>query len=317
MRRSTFLAGSAALVAPSLIGSPGYAADFPLRVGSTTADDGTPMLYAQKSGLFKKHQLDVTIQTLASGGAGAPAVIGGALDTSRTSLMALVTAHSKGIPLKIIAPGGLYESSKLFAAMVVNKDSPIKTIADLSGKTIGTFALRDLNSLAAMSWIDKNGGNSSTVKFVEISVNASVAAIQNGKLDAATLLAPTLDAAVKANDVRVIGPVWNGIANKFLISAWYATEDYIAKNSDTIKRYTAALREAAQYCIAHPDETLPLIAEYEQLNAGDLRGTVRSSWQTTLDVAQIQPVIDLAAKYKYIDAAYPARDLVSPIAFER
>jgi NitT/TauT family transport system substrate-binding protein len=298
MRRSTFLAGSAALVAPSLIGSPGYAADFPLRVGSTTADDGTPMLYAQKSGLFKKHQLDVTIQTLASGGAGAPAVIGGALDTSRTSLMALVTAHSKGIPLKIIAPGGLYESSKLFAAMVVNKDSPIKTIADLSGKTIGTFALRDLNSLAAMSWIDKNGGNSSTVKFVEISVNASVA-------------------AVKANDVRVIGPVWNGIANKFLISAWYATEDYIAKNSDTIKRYTAALREAAQYCIAHPDETLPLIAEYEQLNAGDLRGTVRSSWQTTLDVAQIQPVIDLAAKYKYIDAAYPARDLVSPIAFER
>jgi NitT/TauT family transport system substrate-binding protein len=316
MRRSTFVAGSAAFTSALFAARPAFAEDT-IRVGSTTADDGTPMLYAQSSGLFKKHNLDVKVQVLASGGAGAPAVIGGALDMSRTSLMALITAHARNIPLKIIAPGGLYESSKLFAAMVVPKNSPIKTIADLSGKTVGTFALKDLNSLSAMSWIDKNGGNSSTVKFVEISVNASVAALQAGKLDAATLLAPTLDSAVRNDEVRVIGPVWNGIANKFLISAWYGTEDWIDKNTDTVKRYCQALREAAQYCIAHPNDTLPLIAEFEHLDAADLRGTVRSSWQTTLDVAQIQPVIDLAAKYKYIDASFPAKDLVSPVAFAR
>ncbi len=316
MRRSSFLAGSAATAAALALRRPALADDL-IRVGSTTADDGTPMLYAQQAGIFKRLGLDAHVQVLASGGAGAPAVIGGALDTSRTSLMALISAHTHGIPLKIIAPGGLYESTKLFAAMVVPKNSPIRTIADLSGKTIGTFALRDLNSLAALAWIDRNGGNASTVRFVEISVNASVAALQAGKLDAATLLSPTLDAAVRAGDVRVIGPVWNGIANRFLISAWYATEDYIAKNTDTVRRYCTALRDAAQYCIAHPNETLPLIAGFENLDPADLRGTVRSSWQTVLDVAEIQPVIDLAAKYKYIDQAFPAKDLVSPVALTR
>jgi NitT/TauT family transport system substrate-binding protein len=316
MRRSSFVAGSAAVTASLATAHPALADDI-IRVGSTTADDGTPMLYAQHAGIFKRMGLDVQLQVLASGGAGAPAVIGGALDTSRTSLMALISAHTRNVPLKIIAPGGLYESTKLFAAMVVPKNSPIKTVADLNGKTVGTFALRDLNSLSALAWIDRNGGNSSSVHFVEISVNASVAALQAGKLDACTLLAPTLDAAVRAGDVRVIGPVWDGIANRFLISAWYATEDYIAKNPDTVRRYIAALREGAAYCIAHPNETLPLIASFENLEASDLRGTVRSSWQTNLNIAEIQPVIDLAAKYKYIEQSFPAKDLVSPIALAR
>jgi NitT/TauT family transport system substrate-binding protein len=316
MRRSSFVAGSATVAASVAIASPALADEI-IRVGSTTADDGTPMLYAQQAGIFKRMGLDVRVQVLASGGAGAPAVIGGALDTSRTSLMALISAHTHNVPLKIIAPGGLYESTKLFAAMVVPKNSPIKTVADLNGKTVGTFALRDMNSLSALAWIDRNGGNSSSVHFVEISVNASVAALQAGKLDACTLLAPTLDAAVRAGDVRVIGPVWDGIANRFLISAWYATEDYIAKNPDTVRRYIAALREGAAYCIAHPNDTLPLIASFENLDTSALRGTVRSSWQTTLNIAEIQPVIDLAAKYKYIEQSFPAKDLVSPIALAR
>jgi NitT/TauT family transport system substrate-binding protein len=316
IRRSTFVTTAGAAIAALSTSYPAFA-DEEIRVGTTTADDGTPLLYAQQAGIFKKLGLDIHLQVLASGGAGAPAVIGGALDTSRTSLMALINAHTRSIPLKIIAPGGLYESTKLFAAMVVPKNSPIRTIADLSGKTVGTFALRDLNQLSAMAWIDRNGGNSSTVRFVEISVNAAVAALQAGKLDAATLLSPTLDAAVRADEVRVIGPVWNGIANRFLISAWYATEDYVAKNTDTVKRFITGLREGATYCIAHPNDTLPLIAKFENLDPSTLRGSVRSSWQTVLDVAEIQPVIDLAAKYKFIDQPFPAKDLVSPIALAR
>lgn len=87
----------------------------------------------------------------------------------------------------------------------------------------------------------------------------------------------------------MIGPVWNGVAKKFLISAWYAQQDYIAKNPDAVRKFTAAIREAAAYCIGHPNETLPLIAEFQHLDVSALQGTVRSSWQTTLDVSKFNP----------------------------
>jgi NitT/TauT family transport system substrate-binding protein len=315
MKRPQFLGTTAALFGAAISGAGIARADQTIKIGTTTADDGTPMLYAAQSGLFQKAGLDPQIQVLASGGAGAPAILGGALDVSRTSMMALISAHVRNVPLKIIAPGGLYESTKLFAAMVVPKNSPIKTVADLDGKTVGTFALKDLNSLAAMSWVDRNGGTSSTIKFVEISVNASVAALQSGKLDACTLLAPVLDAAVRNGDVRVIGPVWNGIANRFLISAWYGNEPWIESNLDTVKRFVSALREGATYCIKNPDATLPLIAKAESLDVNSLKGTVRSSWQTTLNVNEIQPIIDIAAKYKYIDQPFAAKEMLSPALY--
>jgi NitT/TauT family transport system substrate-binding protein len=315
MKRTRFFGTSAALFCAAMSGAGTALALDAIKIGTTTADDGTPMLYAAKSGLFQKAGLDPQIQVLASGGAGAPAILGGALDVSRTSMMALISAHVRNIPLKIIAPGGLYESTKLFAAMVVPKNSPIKTIADLDGKTIGTFALKDLNSLSAMSWIDRHGGNSSTVKFVEISVNASVAALQNGKLDACTLLSPDLDVAVRNGEVRVIAPVWSGISNRFLISAWYGAEPWIENNIDLVKRFVGAVHDGAAYCIKNPDETLPLIAKAESLDVNALRGTVRSSWQTTLNVNEIQPIIDAAAKYKYIDQSFPAKDMLSPALY--
>lgn len=306
MRRSSVVAAAAALAAATATDRSVLAQDAPVRVGFTTSDDGTPVLYAEKAGIFKRIGLNMQQQVIASGGAGAAAVIGGALDISKTSMMALVNAHAHGVPLKIIAPGELYESTKLFAGLVVPRNSPVRSVRDLNGKTIGTFALKDLNALAVMSFLDQNGGDGASVKFVEVSVNASVAALQAGKLDAATLLSPTLDAAVRANEVRVIGPVWNGVAEKFLISAWYAQQDYIAKSPDAVRKFTAAIREAAAYCIGHPNETLPLIAEFQHLDASALQGTVRSSWQTTLDVSEIQPVIDIAAKYKLIEEGFPA-----------
>jgi len=40
--------------------------------------------------------------------------------------------------------------------------------ADLNGKTIGVNGLRDLQQLCAMSWVDKHGGDSKTLHFIEV-----------------------------------------------------------------------------------------------------------------------------------------------------
>jgi NitT/TauT family transport system substrate-binding protein len=305
--RTSSIAGAAVLLAPR----PARADDVPVRIASAVGDDVTPILYGQQQGLFRRAGLDVRLQVLTSGSAGAAAVVGGSLDIAKSSLMAIVLAHARGIPLRIIAPAAFYTSSQLFAAMVVGKNSPLQNARSLAGKTIAVTSLSDVQALSTMSWIDQNGGDSTAVKFLEIPSTAMVAAVEDARVDAAVLVSPILDSAVHTGRARVMGPVYSGIANRFLVTVWYATDAYIARNADTVRRFAATVREANAYCMAHPAETLPIIAAFEHIDPATLQGTVRASYPATLDARDIQPMIDAAVKYKLIDKPFPASELVS------
>jgi NitT/TauT family transport system substrate-binding protein len=302
------------VLAAAAVGAPRAAcADDAIRVGSAVGDDVTPVLYGQQAGLFRRAGLDVQLQVLSSGSAGAAAVAGGALDIAKTSLMALILAHVKGIPLKVIAPAAVYTSTQLFAAIVVAKNSPIQNARGLVGKTVGVSSLGDVQSLATQGWLAQNGIESTAVKFVEIPNSAMAAAVEEGRVDAAVQVSPLLDSAVHAGRTRVLDAVYNGIAKHFLVTVWYASEATIARNPELVRKFAGVIRDANAYCMAHPAETLPIIAAFEKIDPATLQGTVRAAYPATLDPRDIQPVIDIAAKYKTIDKPFPAAELVATL----
>jgi len=309
--RLRFIAGAAAAAAAAV---PRVAvADDVVRIGSAVGDDVTPVLYGQQEGLFRRAGLDLRLQVLSSGSAGAAAVVGGALEIAKTSLMALVLAHVKGIPLRIIAPAATYTSTQLFAAIVVGKTSPIQNARGLVGKTVGVSSLGDVQSLATLGWLAQNGIEGTSVKFVEIPNSAMAAAVEDGRVDAAVQVSPLLDSAVRAGRTRVLGPVYDGIAKHFLVTVWYAADPYIARNTDVVRRFAATIRDANAYCMSHPAETLPIIAAFEKIDPATLQGTVRAAYPATLDPRDIQPMIDIAAKYKTIEKPFPAPELIASL----
>jgi hypothetical protein len=70
------------------------------------------------------------------------------------------------------------------------------------------------------------------------------------------------------------------------------------------------MRDANRYANAHHDETAVILADYAHLDAAVIMKMNRLSNATALDPQMIQPTIDAAAKYKYIDAAFPAKELL-------
>ena len=305
-RRAFVVVAAAAVAAPRIA-----RADEAIRIGSAVGDDVTPVLYGQQAGLFRRAGLDVQLQVLSSGSAGAAAVVGGALDIAKTSLMALILAHVKRIPLKVIAPAAVYTSTQLFAAIVVAKNSPIQNARGLVGKTIGVSSLGDVQALATQGWLAQNGIESTAVKFVEIPNSAMASAVEEGRVDAAVQVSPLLDSAVHAGRTRVLDAVYNGIAKHFLVTVWYASDATIARNPDLVRKFAGVIRDANAYCMSHPAETLPIIAAFEKIDPATLQGTVRAAYPATLDPRDIQPVIDIAAKYKTIAQPFPAAELVA------
>jgi NitT/TauT family transport system substrate-binding protein len=308
--RPAFLAATAAFAAaPRFVSAQGLTK---LRVSGSPDHDIIGALWAVQSGIFEKLGLDVDVRVANSGAVVTAAVIGGSLDIGKSSVLGLIVAHTKNVPIVLEAPGSLYTSDAPSAALVVAKDSPIQTARDLNGATLAVPALGDLFTIVNSAWIDKNGGDLRTVKFVEFPGPASAEAIAAGRVAAATLAQPILNDALAGGKCRVLGYSFNAIANHFLATSYFTTTAFAAQNADALARFRKGLAEATAYAEAHRAEMIPLISKYSGVDPKVIATMPQAPLGTVLDPRLIQPMIDAAVKYKAIAAPFPVRDLFDP-----
>lgn len=281
-----------------------------VRVGAGIDDGLTPLLYAQQAGMFKKAGLDVELLSNGNGAALAAAVAGGGLDVAKSALMSLITAYSRGLHFKIIAGAAQYLTEAPTDRLCVLKSSGITSPAQLSGKTVAVSTLRSLDMMGTQALIDKAGGDASTVKFIEIPWSAMLAALEAGRMDGASISNPHLAAALASGKLREFGDPYGGIAKRVLIAGWFTSQEYAARNPSAVSRFATAMSEANAYSNAHHAETVPILAAYSHIDPAVIMKMNRLSNATVLDPSEIQPAIDAAAKYKYIDAAFRAKELL-------
>jgi NitT/TauT family transport system substrate-binding protein len=288
----------------------------PIKIAASTNDSTTAAVYAVKAGLFKKAGLNVELTGMNSGAAVAAAVAGGSVQIGAGSLMSLITAHEKHVPFTLVANSAIMLSEVLYGALVVKKDSPIRTGRDLNGKTVATPALRDFNAISTMAWVDANGGDSSTLKFVELSAPASLQGVIDGRIDTSIIATPVLTQGLEGGQIRVLGNAFDAISKRYIYIGWFTTEDFASKNRDAIERFTRVMHDAAVYCNAHHAETADMIVEFAKIDPKVAAGMTRVMFAEYLSAPLIQPMIDVAAKYKLIEKRFDAQDLISPYALK-
>jgi NitT/TauT family transport system substrate-binding protein len=285
-----------------------------LRIAAAADDDITPILYGQQSGIFSKAGIEVSFSTLGSGSATAAAVAGGSVDIGKSSLVGLLAARARGIPFRIIAPASLYLESNPVAGFVVASGANIGSVRELNGKIVSASSLKDLLALATQAWIDANGGDSKSVRFVEIPSSAVAAAIEQNRVVGATLVTPGLAQVLEGGKARLMGRSFSAIAKRFMIAGWFTTQDWIDKNGDTAKRFVDAFMRAADYTDTHRAETVDLLANYSKLRPATIRAMVRSTVGKSVDPKDIEPVIVAAMKYGVVDRPLIAKDMIASIA---
>jgi NitT/TauT family transport system substrate-binding protein len=308
--RSIAVALALALVPAFAAGQP---APVTMRIGATPVDDMPPLLYAMRTGMFAKAGIKVELTQMASGATIAAAVAGGALDAGKSSMIALIVGHVRAVPFTMIAPSSMWVGSDT-GGLLVGSSSNIRTAKDFSGKIVSAASLQDINVIAMLTWLDQNGGDSKAVKFVEMPTLAAPAALEAGRIDGATLFNPAFTEALAGGHARNIGPIFNAVAKRFLLGAWFTTTGYVEKNRGVIERFSRVMADASTYVMAHPDETLDDIAALTKIDRNVLARMQRTTVGVTLNAADIQPVIDLAAKYKVIEKPFPASELISDAA---
>jgi ABC-type nitrate/sulfonate/bicarbonate transport system substrate-binding protein len=283
-----------------------------IRVSSSPTDDLRPLLYAQSAGLFKKAGLEVELSRVASGAVVAQSVLSGAMDVGKSSLVSLIDAYSRGIPFVMLAPSAIHQRDDANDGVMILTTGPFKSPLDLQGKVVSTSAIGDLGYLGLRALIDQQGGDSTTVRFIELPTPTLGASLEQGRVDAGITNEPYMSKDLGTGKFRMLADMLNGYGPRpILESAFFSTREYFAKNRDAMARFAKVMAQASAYANTHIAETLPLIVSFSGMDAHAAAIMHKTFTAPTFDPTQIQPVIDVAAKYKLIPKAFTARDMLS------
>jgi NitT/TauT family transport system substrate-binding protein len=311
-KRLGLIAAASALLCSVATPAPAAPADpIAINLGIQPGDATAEGFYAQDMGFFKDAGLDVKITILLNGPALTSAMASGALDVAVASVGVVATAHEHNLPVKYIAPGAMYSGFPPTTTLIVAKDSTVTKGSDLNGATIAINGLKDLTQFTTMAWLDKNGADLKTVKFIEIPFSEMAIAVQQHRVAAALLNEPFLEAAKPI--ARELGNAQSAIAPKFLIMGWFANESWIDKNPDAVRRFRAAIQKTAQWANTHHDESAAILLKYLKLAPEVAKNMTRATYDTsgTMNPTFMQPVIDTAAKYGTLTKTFPAQELIA------
>ncbi len=280
----------------------------PIRIGASPADSYAEANYAVDSGIFAKYGLTAEITSFPNAQAIVAAAVGGAIDVGMADMIQLINPIQRGVPLGYFAGASVYRSETPPTLLVAAKSTTWQKPQDFEGQTIGVVALNSISAMCVSEWLREGGADLGRVKIYELPFSTMVPALDRGTIAAAFLAEPFL--SLNRADLRVIAPAYDTIAKSFYIAAWFTTRDWATKNPDVAKRLTAALYETARWANAHHDDSAAILAKITKLDIDRIRSMTRAVWATSLDPKLKQPVIDIAARYKLIEAPANAGDLI-------
>jgi NitT/TauT family transport system substrate-binding protein len=275
-----------------------------VRVGTGITEGSAQLFYALDQGFFKKNGIDVQMTILRSGGPAMEGVAAGHLDIGTGKSVSLGSAMLRGIPFVVIAPGQMWYAGSPSSAIVVPIDSPIKSAKDLAGKTVAVISLRNVGELAYDAYLDANGVDPASVKFLELPPLQVGEAVVAGRVAAGSLIDPELTNALGTHKVRRLANAYDAIAKQFYLTAWFATRDWADKNKDVTKRFVDAVIQGGIWGEANRERATDALARLTKTEP------VRSSarFGRRLEPSGLQPLWDAAYKYKIYNAPLRAAD---------
>ncbi len=287
-----------------------------LRVGVLSTESAAGPHYANDLGLFAKAGIDVAITTMGNTPSLVAAVVAGALDICYTTIDSVASIHSHNVPLVVIAPATDYLDPLTTdtVGVLVRPDSPIRTAKDLKGKIIATPALHSLGTTGASAWADQNGGDSSTISYVEIPFPAQPAALAAGRVDAVFEVEPFFSAASKTNRVLFAG--YSAISKHFIVNLWVTTPDWAKAHPELLRKFVSVMHETNVWANSHKDQSAVMLAKYSNIPVETINAMVRGHYGEELTPALLQPGIDASAKYNGF-TAFPASALLLPADTKR
>ena len=253
-------------------------------------------------GYFADEGLKVKPRPAAQGAVTVAAVQSGDAQFGWANTTSLIIARSRGLKLKLVTRGPRRGSrpSASGARILVKRDGPVKSLADLKGKTVAVPLLRSIATLTTSRALERKGIDISSVKFVELPFPQAVPGLESGRVDAAFVAEPFATAGLRAGHRSISTPLVE-TAPGYITAGFVASENYIAENKDIVYRFARAVHRSFYYAAAHPRAVRDVLPTYTEIPTMVAQKIALPDFSAYTDTSTIGLTADLAKKYGYIE----------------
>ncbi|MCD5989168.1 aliphatic sulfonate ABC transporter substrate-binding protein [Pseudomonas sp. CDFA 553] len=176
----------------------------------------------------------------------------GGVDFASSASLAAVLSRANGSPIKSVY---VYSRAE-WTALLVRKDSPYKTIADLKGKKIAATKGTD-PYLFTLRALQQAGLKKDDVELVHLQHPDGRTALEKGDVDAWAGLDPHMAASEVQAGSRLL--YRNKDFNSYGVLS--VTEKFAKEHPQTIDTVLSAYEKAREWSVKHPDELAELLAK--------------------------------------------------------
>lgn len=282
-----------------------------LRVSTIPIIDTAPMQAAIAKGFFAAEGLEVDTTPTAGGAAGLPALAAGQVQIAFSNIISIVLGAKQGLGFEVITAGsGTGTTLPDLAGIIAKKGSTMKTGKDLEGKRLAVNTRNNIIWLYARAWVQATGGNPDAVTYLEVPFPQMIDALNGDRVDAAFVVEPFLSRGMKSDAVLVGWPYFT-VQKKIPVGMYAATRDYIQKNPGVIERFTRAYNKGADWINQNQgsEEWLKIVSGYTRMPPEALKGLALPSFEKTVDVAAVGPVVELMRKHGMLEGAFDIKAL--------
>ena len=279
-----------------------------IAVGQREIWHGAPAALGERAGIFRKHDLDLDLLFTSGSGETMQATIAGSVDIGvAAGTFGVMGAYAKGAPIRIIGA----ESTGEDAYWYVRAESPVKSMADMKGRTMAYSTNGSSTHANALAFVELYKVDARLVATGGFP--ATFTMVMSGQIDAGWSAPPYAMEALRKGEIRVIVrsaelPLVKGHTVRVLI----ANKAGLDGRPDVYRRFMRAYRETVDWMYAS-DEAPKIYAEFAKISIEDAR-RVREEFDPKEmlipdRVLGLNALVPDAVKFKYLSQPLTANQL--------
>jgi NitT/TauT family transport system substrate-binding protein len=257
--------------------------------------DVAPVYLGQEQGFFEEQGIELEISAGQGGAAIIPGIVGGSLDVGFTNNLSLVIASATGLPLQIAASGVDSTGDPALDPFTISTaDESITRPADLAGKRVAVNAVNSIGDAVVKASVEADGGDPSSIQFVELAFPNMTAAMTAGDVDAAWIVEPFVTIGAPQG-VRVLTtPLLDFTDIEVELSTYATSTQFATENEDVLARFKTAMDQSLEYAQQNTDAVRAILPTYLDMPP-ELAAQVRlPEWNTEVSRETLEVFTDLA-----------------------
>jgi ABC-type nitrate/sulfonate/bicarbonate transport system substrate-binding protein len=185
----------------------------------------------------------------------------GAIDLSVGGANGVIFAAAEGVTARLIASISRESARGFSTTFYVKEYSPIRSVPDLKGKTVGINGFSTSGHLWLKAALDKHGLVDSDVKITPIPFSAMQESLEAGRVDLGMFPQPFAALAEKQMKVRKIFDAKYGVPFDEELTVLVGKDEFLKKNAVAVRALLEDLKASMQFYLDKPREARQLLID--------------------------------------------------------